>query len=84
MQITRYVMYSTVLVPDCPLSTLSQSYVVGLVVSQLLRGEVDFEDVEEEPNGDVLIRSPGLGEFVFGKGDIFPIVDTSDAEIDTQ
>lgn len=53
-------------------------------VFQLLRGEVDFEDVEEEPNGDVLIRSPGLGELVFGKGDIFPIADTSDAELDTQ
>jgi hypothetical protein len=50
----------------------------------LLRGEVDFEEVEEEPNGDVLIRSPGLGDLMFEKGDIFPDADTSDAELDSQ
>ena len=53
-------------------------------MGQLLRGEVDFEDVEEEPNSDVLIRSPGLGELLFEKGDIFPVADTTDAELDAQ
>ena len=39
----------------------------------LLRGEVDFEEVEEEPFGNVvLVRSPGLGDLRFEKEDIFP------------
>jgi hypothetical protein len=39
----------------------------------LLRGEVDFEEVEEEPSGNVvLVRSPGLGDLKFEKEDIFP------------
>jgi hypothetical protein len=85
LQIIRYVLLCfTVFALDYLLSTISQSCVIGLIVYQLLRGEVDFEDVEEEPNGDVLIRSPGLGELLFEKGDIFPIADTSDTELDTQ
>mmetsp|Transcript_26472 Transcript_26472/g.48024 ORF Transcript_26472/g.48024 Transcript_26472/m.48024 type:complete len:516 (-) Transcript_26472:475-2022(-) len=40
-----------------------------------LRGEVDFEEVEENPSGDILIRSPGLGDLVFEKGDMYPNAD---------
>jgi hypothetical protein len=36
----------------------------------LLRGEVDFEDPEEEADG-VQIQSPGLGELWFEKEEIF-------------
>jgi hypothetical protein len=54
-----------------------------IVNHPLLRGEVDFEEVEEEPNGDVLIRSPGLGDLMFEKSDIFPDLDTSDSELDS-
>lgn len=38
----------------------------------LLQGEVDFEEMEEEGNGDVLIRTPGIGDMLFEKSDIFP------------
>ena len=49
----------------------------------LLRGEVDFEEVEEEPAGNVLIRSPGLGDLKFEKDDIFPDAEsTDDGELD--
>jgi hypothetical protein len=34
-------------------------------------GEVDFEEVEEQANGDVRIRSPGLGDLWFEKEDIY-------------
>ncbi len=46
----------------------------------LLRGEVDFEQVQEEPAGNVLVRSPGLGDLKFEKDDIFPDADTSNEE----
>jgi Protein of unknown function (DUF4239) len=38
----------------------------------LLKGEVDFEEVKEEVDGSVLVRSPGLGDLLFEKDDIFP------------
>lgn len=37
----------------------------------LLRGEVDFEEVEEAACGEVLIKSPGLGDLWFEKDEIF-------------
>jgi hypothetical protein len=37
----------------------------------MLRGEVDFEEVEEALTGEVLIKSPGLGDLWFEKDEIF-------------
>ena len=37
----------------------------------LLRNEVDFEDADDQESGQVLIRSPGLGDLQFEKDDIF-------------
>lgn len=48
-----------------------------------LRGEVDFEEIAEEPYGEVItIRSPGLGELQFEKSAIYPDSDTSDKGLD--
>jgi hypothetical protein len=41
-----------------------------IVNHPLLRGEVDFEEVPEEPAG-VLIRSPGLGDLWFERDEIY-------------
>lgn len=48
----------------------------------LLRGEVDFEEVEEGPDGSVIVCSPGLGEIIFEKDDLLVdgIVDTEEVE----
>jgi hypothetical protein len=43
----------------------------------LLRGEVDFEEVMEEPAG-VLIRSPGLGDLWFERDEIYVDSDLQD------
>jgi hypothetical protein len=37
----------------------------------LLRGQVDFEEVQEEEDGAVMIRSPGLGDFWLERGNIY-------------
>jgi hypothetical protein len=42
-----------------------------LVNHGVVGGEVDFEEVEEQANGDVRIRSPGLGDLWFEKEDIY-------------
>jgi hypothetical protein len=36
-----------------------------------LQGEVDFEQVEEKEGNSVEIRTPGLGDFWFERGDLF-------------
>lgn len=46
----------------------------------LLQGEVDFEEVEEEGNGDVLIRTPGIGDMLFEKSDIYPDGELTEGE----
>lgn len=38
---------------------------------RVVGGEVDFEEVEEGSDGDVMIRSPGLGDLFFEKEDIY-------------
>lgn len=48
-----------------------------IVNHPLTRGEVDFEEVEEEDEG-ILIRTPGLGEMWFERGDIY--IDGEDGE----
>jgi hypothetical protein len=48
----------------------------------LIKGEVDFEEVAEEDSGTVLVRSPGLGDLLFEKCDIFPdVVSVKDFEM---
>lgn len=42
-----------------------------LVNHPVVRGQVDFEEVQEGPDGDVRIQSPGLGDLWFEKEDIF-------------
>jgi len=37
----------------------------------LVGGQVDFEEVQEGSDGDVRIRSPGLGDLWFEKEDIY-------------
>jgi len=42
-----------------------------LVNHPKLRGEIDFDEVQEELDGNVLIRTPGLGDIYFVKDELF-------------
>jgi hypothetical protein len=48
----------------------------------LLRGQVDFEEVQQEEDGEVLIRSPGLGDFWFQRDQIYLYQEGEDDLID--
>lgn len=47
-----------------------------------LKGNVDFEEVAQDTDGSISIRSPGIGDFSFERDDIYiPIEDRADTRL---